>query len=86
MVTPFSFYNMIEAFKEPGCVICNMLENTMEDFVSSLLYEYANDIPVQDKFKDGRGLCNEHSWQMLEYRGGGALGIAVLYSITLIDI
>jgi hypothetical protein len=86
MVTPFSFYNMIDVFKEPGCVICNMLESAMEEFVSSLLYEYANDIAIQEKFQSGRGLCNEHSWQMLEYRGGGVLGIAVLYSIALIDI
>jgi hypothetical protein len=83
MVTPFSFFNMVEVFQKPGCAICNMLQDDNDEFVEALLYEYPNDIGVQQQFLAARGLCNEHSWQLLNYKGGGALSIAVLYSILL---
>jgi hypothetical protein len=83
MVTPFSFFNMVEAFQKPGCAICNMLQDDNDEFVKSLLYEYPNDINVQETFRAARGLCNEHSWQLLSYKGGGALSIAVLYATTV---
>jgi hypothetical protein len=36
-------------------------------------------------FRAARGLCNEHAWQLITYRGG-AVGVAILYQATVDEV
>lgn len=77
MLTPFGYFNLIEAFQKPGCAVCGLLLHDADQLLDSLLYENSTDPQVQNRFRDSRGLCNEHASRLI--RPGRALNIAVLY-------
>jgi hypothetical protein len=85
MSTPFSYFDMIEVFEKPGCAVCNLLLRDAERFITSLLYEYTLDGQIQGKIRAARGLCNQHSWHLMSYRGN-VLNITVLYSAALDEV
>jgi len=85
MSTPFSYFDLIEVFEKPGCAVCNLLLRDADRYISSLLYEYSMDLQVQRTFREARGLCNEHGWQLVNHRGG-VLNITVLYSAALDEV
>lgn len=78
MVTPFTYFDLVDAFAQPGCAICHLLRRDAERSLDALLYEYVNDPEVRAAFRARRGLCNEHSWQLASHTGN-LLGIALLY-------
>jgi hypothetical protein len=82
MVTPIAFFDMLETFGQPGCTICNLLVRTVDQYLDSLLYEYANTRESHRTFRDRRGMCNEHGWQLLQHKGS-SLGIAILYKAAV---
>lgn len=84
--TPFNYFDLIETFAKPGCALCNLLLRDTDRFIDSLLYEYVMETDTQQTFRAARGLCNEHSWRLTHYQGGGALNIAVLYQATLDEV
>ncbi|MBN2469120.1 MAG: hypothetical protein JXN59_00240 [Anaerolineae bacterium] len=79
MVTPFTYYDLLEAFAEPGCAICHLLLRDADRMLDTMLYEYVNDSEVRQAFRTRRGLCNEHSWQLAQ-QGGNLLGVVLLYT------
>ncbi len=83
--TPLSYYELVEMFKKPGCAVCNLLLRDADRFLDNLLYELALDTDIHRAFRARRGLCNEHSWQALQYRGM-SLGIAILYEAALDEV
>ena len=78
MQLPIDYYGLVEAFGQPGCAICNLLLQSADRFLDSLLYEQVNESQTQRAVRGRRGLCNEHSWQLTHYMGN-ALGVAILY-------
>lgn len=85
MTKPFSYFNLIEAFGEPGCAACRLLLQDDAKYIDTMLYEYVNKHVTNDAFREGRGLCNRHAWMMLNH-GGNALGVAILYDATLDEV
>jgi len=82
METPRSYHTFLETFPKPGCAVCNLLLRDVDYFLDSLMYEYVNDLDTHAAFRAGRGLCNEHSWQLTAYLGN-ALGIVILYDAAI---
>ena len=85
MVTPLAYFDLLETFPEPGCAICRLLLRDAERLLDSLLYERVNEPNSHRLFRAARGLCNDHAWQLTEFRGG-ALGIAILYHATVDEV
>lgn len=85
MVTPLAFYDLIETFPQPGCAVCRLLQRDVERFLSALLYEYVNEAETHRAFRDARGLCNQHGWQLTRF-GGNSLGIAILHRAALDEV
>jgi Family of unknown function (DUF6062) len=85
MVTPLSYFDLVETFAEPGCALCNLLLRDADRFLDSLLYEHVTDPDIHRKFRASRGLCNEHSWQLIRHKGN-SLGIAVLYGAVIDEV
>ena len=83
MTTPLAYFDLIETFATPGCAVCNLVLRDVDQFLDLLLYEYVNERDTHRTFRASRGLCNEHSWQLLRY-SGSSLGIAIL-SRAVID-
>lgn len=85
---PFGFYDLIDQFARPGCAVCHLLLADVGRLLDSILYEYATEPEMQTDFRDSRGLCAEHGWQMVQIGAarGGALNIAKLYERPLADL
>ncbi|HLY27135.1 MAG TPA: DUF6062 family protein [Aggregatilineales bacterium] len=79
---PLAYYDLTETLSEPGCAVCALCVRDVSSFLDSLLYERVNEPETHLAFRARRGLCNEHGWQLLDYKGG-VVGIAVLYQATL---
>lgn len=83
MVTPVSYFDLIDFLSQPGCAVCNLLRRDVARSLEAMLYEYVGDPDTHLAFRQRRGLCNEHGWQLLRHPGN-ALGIALLYK-TAVD-
>jgi hypothetical protein len=71
------YYNLIEALNEEGCPVCNLLEQSVRRYMSSLLYESVNDPLVRKRLREASGFCNTHAWQLK--RLGDGLGQSIIY-------
>jgi hypothetical protein len=84
MSVSFGYYDLIETFPKSGCAVCNLLIRNVSRLLESILYEYVVDRGTQATFRASRGLCSEHSWQMVVM--GNALGIATLHEVVLDEV
>lgn len=84
MMLPFGYYDLIENFGQDGCPICRLLSRDIDRFLDTLLYEFVNEPSMQNKFRDSRGLCHEHGWQITKQRN--VLSIAILYHAVLDEV
>jgi len=84
-MTPFSYYDLVEAFGSSGCAVCNLLKRDVSRYLDGMLYELVLDPDIQAAFRAERGLCNGHSWQLKQYIGN-SLGIAILYAAALDEV
>jgi hypothetical protein len=85
MLKPMSYFKLIETFSLSGCAICTLLLKDVDRLLDSLLYERVTESNSHQSFRAARGLCNEHAWQLLNYRGG-SLGTAILYRATVDEV
>jgi hypothetical protein len=79
---PSGYFDLVEAFAAPGCAVCALLERDVSHFLDSLLYERVTRPETHRTFRDARGLCTEHAWQLTTFKGS-ALSIAILYRAAL---
>lgn len=84
--TPLRYFDLIEAFPQPGCALCRLLLRGVEQFVDSLLYEYANSNEMHAVFSQSRGVCSEHGHLLRHNKQGNVLAIARLYRTVLDDV
>lgn len=82
--TPFGYFDLLEAFAQPGCAVCRLLEHDVDRFLDTLLYEYPVEPTMQNLFRASRGLCHEHSWQLTHYNS--VLAVAILYNAALDEV
>lgn len=86
MVTPLSMFELIEAFKKPGCPVCRETRKDVEQYLYSMLFEGYKFPETHEKFRAGRGLCNSHAWQMAESFKGALLNIGQYYRGTIANL
>jgi hypothetical protein len=80
-----AYFDLIDAFAEPGCAVCRMALADVHRFLDALLYEYVVDYDIYDAFRKSRGLCNFHTGQLAHFTGN-APGITVLYHGAIEEI
>ncbi len=68
-----------------GCPLCRLSSKAEAAYIASLSYERVLDLNTRDILKASRGLCAHHSrvWQHLQ---GSALGIAIVYRVSVLDL
>jgi len=72
------YYELLGAFKEPGCPVCVRLERGSVKAMDDLLYEQVTDPTTRARLVESRGFCNWHSW-MLPRIQNSPLGVALIY-------
>ncbi len=85
MVTPLAYFDLVETFAKPGCAVCRLVLRDVDRFLTSVMYERVNKSDTHRAFRNARGLCNEHSWQLTQGKGN-ALGIATLYEVAVAEV
>jgi hypothetical protein len=78
-LTPFSYFDLLEACVLPGCPVCRLEAKIVGNYLDVMLYENVNDPDTQAALCKSRGLCREHAWLLTEISSSPALGIAILY-------
>lgn len=83
-LTPLAYFDLLETFPESGCAVCNLLLRDADRFLNTLMYERVMSPDVHQSFRQSRGLCNLHGWQLTGYRN--ALGAATLADAALDEL
>jgi hypothetical protein len=82
---PLNYYDFLEYFSGPGCLICHLVERDVERYIDALMYEYVNAPMTHEAMRASRGLCAQHSSQLINY-GASVLGIAILQAAVLDEL
>lgn len=77
-----TYFQLLDAFKEPGCPVCTRLEQGALKALNGLMYEQVNDPFTRDRLVESHGFCNWHAW-MLASIHNSALGVALIYKHLL---
>ncbi len=77
------YFDLLERFEQSGCAVCNLTQRDVDRYLDALLYEYVNKVPTHQAIRAGRGLCNPHTWQLLNTRKGNVISISILYRAVL---
>ncbi len=76
-----------DAFGEPGCPVCRLLEKFEDEWIENVLYEHVNDPSVRKKFLNSMGLCTYHAWKVRHIAASnplyGPLGVGTIYEHVL---
>jgi len=76
MTKSAGFYDLRQAFGEPGCALCRLLAQTADGYIDSMLWELVNDPELRQELNQTRGYCREHAWLLV--RHGASLGAAIM--------
>jgi hypothetical protein len=71
------FFHLLDAARQPGCVLCRLTAMRTRRHIESILYECVNDVGFRDEWRAARGYCHRHAWMLAEF--GDGLGIGILY-------
>jgi len=71
------FFAVLDAAKQPGCMLCRLVREATRRYLEHLLYENVNDPGLRAQWRKARGFCHRHAWMLADSQD--ALGIAVLY-------
>ncbi len=78
-------HDLLKAFSEAGCPICKLLLRDNDRDMFNLYQDRINKVETHLQFRAGRGLCNDHAWQMAQAKGG-SISVAVMYESTLLEL
>ena len=73
------YYELLEAFTQPGCPLCRQIQSAVERSLSHLFYESVTDPDVRRRLRRSMGFCKRHAWLLVDARIGDALGMAIIY-------
>lgn len=76
MTKTSGYYDLRQAFGEPGCPVCRLLVRHADRYVETVLWEMVTDVDAREKFRQTQGYCREHAWLLA--RRGASLGTAIL--------
>ncbi len=74
-----------ETLEQGGCPLCRLTARAEKAFLASLTYERILDLGTREELKRSRGMCLRHARAWREVHGS-ALGIAIVYEITIKDL
>lgn len=77
-----AYFDLIEAFRQPGCPVCRCVGAASWRYLDTLGYERVTDPEIRRRLRASWGLCNWHAW-MLADLGGAAFGAAIIYEDLL---
>ena len=77
--TNFSYFELLDACKEPGCPICRLGHRSAKRHLDSVIYDGVNDIPLRATLRESYGYCYEHAWLLPESGDSAPLGIAIIH-------
>lgn len=75
------FFHLLDAARQPGCVLCRLVATRTRRRIESILYECVNDVGFRDEWRAARGCCDRHAWMLAEF--GDGLGLGILYEDLL---
>ena len=78
------YFDLKDAFKIPGCPLCNRIKEISWKFLDNLYYERVLDGGTRVGLIEAKGFCNWHAWMSTEIRHSDS-GIAIIYK-QLLDI
>ncbi len=73
-----AYFQLLDAFKQPGCPVCTRLEHGAIRSLDALMYEQVNDPFTRERLVASHGFCNWHAW-MLPSVPNSASGVALIY-------
>jgi len=76
------YFDLIEAFKIPGCPLCNRSRDLSCKFLDNLFYERVTDDGTRVGLRKSKGFCNWHAWMSAEINNSNS-GIAIIYKDLL---
>jgi len=76
-----TYFNLLDALKEKGCPVCNLVQKAIHMSMDSFLYELVNDPSVRKKIQKSLGFCNTHAWQLQKF--GDGFGLSIIYNELL---
>jgi hypothetical protein len=74
----FTYFQLLEAFKETGCPVCTRLDQGALRALDGLMYEQVNDPVTRARLVESHGFCNWHAWILPRIQNSG-LGVALIY-------
>lgn len=77
------------AFRQPGCPICLVTEQSAHRYLFRLLWESVNDMGIRLHLMDSLGFCPQHTWQLYHLAGAvftGESGTHILQKAVIHDI
>jgi hypothetical protein len=77
-----AYFDLVEAFREPGCPVCRCVGIASRRYLDTLGYERVTDPDIRHRLRASWGLCNWHTW-MLADLGGSAFGAAIIHEDLL---
>jgi hypothetical protein len=81
--TNFSYFELLDACKEPGCPLCRLGHRSAQRHLSNLIYDGVNDVPLRATLRASYGYCYEHAWLLPESGDSAPLGIAIVHRDVL---
>jgi hypothetical protein len=85
-LTPFSYFDLLDACSVPGCPVCRLESEIVQNYLDANLYESVNDPDTQAALRRSKGYCHAHSWILTKTSASPALGIAILYRQVAQDV
>jgi Family of unknown function (DUF6062) len=85
-LTPFSYFDLLDACGVPGCPVCRLASETDQNYLGANLYESVNDPDTQAALRRSKGYCHAHSWLLTKTSASPALGVAILYRQAAQDV
>jgi hypothetical protein len=76
---PFMYFDLLDAFRQPGCPVCLLSGRSVRRYLDGLFYELVNDPGARDSLLKSHGFCAEHAGLLLETRIAEALGASIIY-------
>ncbi len=76
-----SYYDQLEAFRQPGCSICRLVERHSREYLETIFYESVNDPEIRLQLRNAFGFCAAHAMKAAEI--GSPLAIALIYEDIL---
>jgi len=79
-----SYYNLLDAFTQKGCPVCQWVKKTVQHYLDGLLYEQVNDPEVREELQGSWGFCAKHAARVVEF--GDGLGLGIIYRDLLASL